>query len=100
MRATDSAEGIEHCSANNSTTCAVQSITAPILFAGMGAFVFSRDNEIFYELARSRDKELIYVEGAEHGFQPCLPCETTPGQYGNAPRNFFDHVRDWINERF
>ena len=95
-----SADGIDHCSSNNSTTCAIQSIAVPVLFAGMGAFVFVRDNEVFFELAKSRDKELIYIEGANHGFTGCKPCETVPGQYQNSFRNFFDYVAKWIDARF
>ena len=100
VRATNSADGVDHCTSNNSTTCAIQSISAPVLFAGMGAFVFVRDNEVFYELAKSQDKELIYIEGANHGFTGCKPCETTPGQYQNSFKNFFDYVAKWIEARF
>jgi len=100
VRATNSADGIDHCTSNNSTTCAIQSISVPVLFAGMGAFVFVRDNEVFYELSKSQDKELIYIEGANHGFTGCKPCETVPGQYQNSFRNFFDYVAKWIDARF
>jgi hypothetical protein len=100
VRATNSADGIDHCTSNNSTTCALQSISVPVMFAGMGAFVFVRDNEVFYEVAKSKDKDLVYVEGANHGFTGCKPCETTPGQYQNSFNNFFDYVAKWINARF
>jgi pimeloyl-ACP methyl ester carboxylesterase len=100
VRASNSADGIDHCSANNSTNCAVQSISVPVLFAAMGAFVFVRDNEVLFEMAKSADKELIYIEGANHGFTGCVPCETTPGQYQNSFRNFFDYAAKWINARF
>jgi hypothetical protein len=40
------------------------------------------------------------LEGAEHGQTPCVPCESTPGQYANSVKNFYDYVRDWINKRF
>ena len=100
VRATNSADGIDHCTSNNSTTCALQSISVPVMFAGMGAFVFVRDNEVFYEVAKSKDKDLVYIEGANHGFTGCKPCETTPGQYQNSFNNFFDYVAKWINARF
>ena len=100
VRASNSADGIDHCSANNSTNCAVQSISVPVLFAAMGAFVFVRDNEVMFDQAKSADKELIYIEGANHGFTGCKPCETTPGQYQNSFRNFFDYAAKWINARF
>jgi hypothetical protein len=31
---------------------------------------------------------------------PCVPCETTPGQYSNSVKNFYDYVRQWIDKRF
>ena len=38
-----------------------------VLFAAMGGYTFIRDNEIHYELAASKDKDYIVVEGATHG---------------------------------
>jgi hypothetical protein len=38
----------------------------PILGAADGEFYLMRDNEIHYELAASRDKDFIVVEGADH----------------------------------
>ena len=98
-RATNSADGIDHCTSNNSTTCAIQSISVPVLFAGMGAFVFVRDNEVFW-VAKSQDKELIYIEGANrlHGIQAVR--DDSAGQYQNSFKNFFDYVAKWIDARF
>ncbi|HXB69143.1 MAG TPA: hypothetical protein VNY05_12915 [Candidatus Acidoferrales bacterium] len=99
VRATDSMDGIDWCSSNNSTPCALQKISAPILITAMGAHYFVRDNEIHFEMAASKDKEFIVIEGATHGIQPCKACEETPGQYSNTVRNFFDYVQKWINAR-
>jgi hypothetical protein len=102
IRATHSMDynQIDWCSTNNSTVCALDHISIPMLIAGMGAHYFIRDAEFFYERAKTVDKDLIVIEGATHGFGRCIPCEQTPGQYSNATRNFFDYVRDWINARF
>jgi pimeloyl-ACP methyl ester carboxylesterase len=100
IRAANSQDGIDYCSSNNSVPCAVKSITVPVLFAAMGGYSFIRDNEIHYELAASKDKDYIVVEGATHGATPCKECETTPGQYSNSVKNFFDYVATWINARF
>jgi hypothetical protein len=100
IRATDAMDTIDWCSSNNSTPCAVQNISVPILITAMGAHYFIRDNEIHYELAVSKDKEFIVVEGATHGGTPCTACETTPGQYSNSVKNFYDYVARWINARF
>ena len=100
IRATNSQDGIDYCSTNNSVPCAVKSITVPALFAAMGGYTFIRDNELHYELAASKDKDFIVVEGATHGATPCKECEKTPGQYSNSVKNFFDYVTRWINSRF
>ncbi len=42
---------------------------------------------------------MIVIEGATHGLTPCTRCETTPDQYANSVKNFFDYVRDWIAKR-
>ena len=100
IRSTNADDGIEHCSANNSTVCAVQSISVPVMFAGMGAFLFVRDTEVEFDAAASKDKSIVYIAGANHGFTPCTPCETTPGQYSNSVRNLFDYATNWIRSRF
>ena len=99
-RATNANGGIEYCSSNNSTTCAVQSISVPMMIAAMGAYQFIRDDEIIFDKAASKDKEYFVLEGAVHGFAPCTACETTPGQYSNSVKNLFDYIRDWTNKRF
>jgi hypothetical protein len=100
VRATDSMDGIDHCSSNNSPPCHLPTITVPTLVTAMGGHYFIRDNEIHYELSGAKDKDFVVLEGAEHGQTPCVPCESTPGQYGNSVKNFYDYVRDWINKRY
>ncbi|HTH98837.1 MAG TPA: hypothetical protein VL574_15585 [Stellaceae bacterium] len=100
MRSTNSIDGIDFCSSNNSATCALRSIGAPLLIATMGAHDFVRDNEVMYDGAKSKDKDLIVIEGAIHDFLPCKPCEKTPGQYSNVRKNLFDYVAAWLNKRY
>ena len=100
IRAKDSMDDVDWCSSNNSTRCAVKNITVPLLITAMGAHYFIRDNEIHFAEAASTDKDFVIVEGATHGFAPCTACETTPGQYANSQRNFFDYVAKWIGARF
>ena len=99
-RARNANDGIDYCSSNNSTTCAVQSISVPIMIAAMGAYQFIRDDEIIFDKSASRDKDYFVLEGAVHGFTPCTACETTRGQYSNSVKNLFDYIRDWTNKRF
>ena len=100
IRATDSMDGIDWCSSNNSTPCALQNISAPVLITAMGGHYFIRDNEIHYEMAAGKDKDFVVIEGATHGITPCTACEKTPGQYSNVTRNWADYVQRWINARF
>jgi hypothetical protein len=100
IRSKNSMDDIDYCSSNNSTVCAVQSISVPVLFMAMGAHYFIRDNERHFDLAKSRDKDFITIEGAVHGFTPCTACEQTPGQYSNSVKNLFDYAAKWINERY
>jgi hypothetical protein len=100
IRAKHAIDDIDFCSTNNSTVCAVQSISVPVLFAAMGAHYFIRDNERMFELSASKDKDFITIEGAVHGFTPCTRCETTPGQYSNSVKNLFDYIAKWLNDRY
>jgi pimeloyl-ACP methyl ester carboxylesterase len=100
IRAKNSMDDIDYCSTNNSTVCAIQSISVPVLFAAMGAHYFIRDNERHYDLAKSKDKDFITIEGAVHGFTPCTACEKTPGQYSNTLKSLMDYMAKWLNERY
>ena len=99
-RATDSMDEnqIDWCSSNNSTPCAVQHISVPVLFVASGGHYFIRDNEIHYERSASADKDYIVIEGAAHTGPPCVPCESFPGQYANSARNQMNYMVNWLNE--
>jgi hypothetical protein len=99
-RSTNSLDGIDDCSSNNSTVCAVQSIHVPILVAAMGGYHFVRDQEVIYDKSASADKDYVVIEGALHGYTPCKECEKTPGQYSNTVKNLFDYIAAWTNKRF
>ena len=75
-------------------------MSVPLLITAMAGHYFVRDNEIHYEVAASKDKDFVVIEGATHGIQPCRACERTPGQYSNTVRNFFDYVQHWIAARY
>ena len=101
IRSTNSMDGVDWCSSNNSTPCAIQHVTVPVLFGAMQGHYFMRDNEIHYEMAKSKDKDLIIVEGATHLVDTCKKCAKATGKdYSNARKNFFDYVAAWTNARF
>ena len=98
IRAKDSMVDIDWCSSNNSTPCAVRQISAPLLIAAMGAHYFIADNEIHYDLAASKDKDFIVIEGAVHGQTGCEPCSKVTGRsYSNATKNLYDYVARWAS---
>jgi pimeloyl-ACP methyl ester carboxylesterase len=100
IRATHSMTGLDWCSTNNSTPCAIGQIGVPLLVSAMGGNTGLRDGEWLYEMAASRDKDFFILEGATHNIDPCVECETRKGEYSNSARNFFNYVRDWMNARF
>lgn len=100
VRGRNSLDGIDWCSTNSATPCGAAAITVPVLVTAMGSHTFLRDGEIIFEAAKSRDKEMIVIEGATHDFVPCSDCEETPGQYSNVTKNHFDYAAKWITSRF
>ena len=61
IRSTNSMTGVEWCSTNNSTPCAVQAISVPLLVSAMGGNTGIRDNEWLFEQAASRDKDFVVL---------------------------------------
>jgi hypothetical protein len=96
IRSTNSLDGIDYCSSNNSTVCNVRQVTVPVLFTAMGAYYFIRDNEIHFEEAKSADKDFVVIAGLVHGITPCNACPGGP--YNNSQRNFYDYVAAWLNK--
>ena len=98
IRAKDSMVDVDWCSSNNSTPCAVRQISVPLLIAAMGGHYFIADNEIHYDLATSKDKDYVVVEGAVHGQTGCEACSKVTGQsYSNATKNLYDYVSKWAS---
>ena len=104
IRAWNSLEGIDWCSSNNSTPCAVANLSPslPVLVMSMQGHYFIRDGEHIYESSASKDKDFIVVEGSNHNLSPCAPCSALHGNadYSNARINMFNYIRDWANARF
>ena len=102
IRSTNSLDGIDWCSSNASTICAVANISAPILVMPAQGHNLIRDGEQIFEMSKSNDKDYVVIEGATHGFAPCTECSAIHGgaDYSNARTNSYDYVRDWANARF
>ncbi len=104
IRSTHSINGIDWCSSNNSAPCSLQKVSVPLLVVAMGGHYFIHDGEIIHEMAASKDKEFIVIEGATHGGTPCTDCmpagQKYDGRYDNAVKNNFDYLAKWINDRY
>jgi|RhiMetdeSRZDD1v2_1073273.scaffolds.fasta_scaffold72518_2 hypothetical protein len=106
IRSTDSLDynQIDWCSSNNSTPCALQNISVPLLITAMGAHYFFVDSEQFYlNYAASHDKDFVTFFGLVHGIAPCAPgvnCLSTVGPLNNQVKNYWDYVFNWIKQRF
>jgi hypothetical protein len=101
IKSTHSLDGIDWCSSNNSTICAVRSIQLPILVVAAQGHYFIRDGEQIFQNSVSPDKDFYVVEGMTHGLGPCAPCSAATGNpYGNARKNLFDLAASWANARF
>ncbi|MBC2665850.1 alpha/beta hydrolase [Novosphingobium flavum] len=92
--------GIDFASSYGTTYNAVTGITKPLLQMGFtGSYEYS-----FAEGARARaiskDKTLVYLEGAVHGFVPCKECAVAQGlpenAYGDTVKTLYDYIDTWL----
>ena len=62
----------------------------------MGHHRFVVPNEILFEHDASKDKPLVYVEGATYSSTPCR------SEFGDTEKSTFDYVDSWLSdsERF
>jgi pimeloyl-ACP methyl ester carboxylesterase len=98
IRATNSFDGVDISSNNNSTDYHLQNITVPLLVVSSGGHYFIPAGEKHYDAAKSQDKDFIVIEGAAHTGPECVPCESFPGQYANSLTNQINYMRDWVNQ--
>lgn len=96
----DAIQGVDWGSSNTSTAANLTGVHAPLLIMAMTAHYWMVSSELFFQQAASRDKALVFVEGATHGFTPCKACEGTPGQFGDTVATTFNYLADWIRQRF
>ena len=100
IKSTNSFDGVDWCSVNNSSMCNVQSIKAPTLIVAMGAYHLLADEERLFEKSAAADKDYIVVEGGTLGYTGCRDCGAPPENFSNAEKNNFDYVAKWANARF
>ena len=95
----DSVQGVVWRSSYSSPPGNVEDIHVPLLALGMTGNWEYLAAETIYEHAASADKSLGFVEGANHMYLPCRPCEKTPGQYGDTVKTLYDYVDRWLSAK-
>jgi hypothetical protein len=94
----DSMHGVDWTSTYSSPPGNVQSIHVPLLVMGMTGHYEYLASETIYEQAKSADKMLAFVEGANHGYQTCKPCEKSPGQFGDTEDTTYNYIDNWLSK--
>jgi hypothetical protein len=97
-RATNSFDGIDLTSNNNSTDDQLKGISVPLLVVSSGAHYFIPAGERHYNAGKSQDKDFIIIEGAAHTGPECVVCESFPGQYANSLTNQMNYMGNWVNQ--
>jgi hypothetical protein len=84
--------GVDWTSAMNSTPGNAKGVTVPTLVLAMTCHYLMVPDEIIFDHLAAKDKQLVMVEGATHGFTPCRP------EYGDTMARTFDYVDAWLKE--
>ena len=98
----DAAEiyGIDWTSSYNCTPGNVQSVTVPMVAAGMTASWEFAAVEVIYNNAASSDKTAVFVDGANHDFFTEKACERFEGEFGDTVDTLYNYLDEWISQRF
>jgi len=96
----DGVTGIDWDHTYNCAPGNVKHIHAPLLIAGMtGSCEYIAAEEI-YKNAVSEDRQVFFVEAADHNFNVNRRIEAYPGQYGDTEKVLYDRADAWLSERF
>jgi hypothetical protein len=97
----DSISGVDWSSSNTATVNNVRGISSPLLIMSMTGHYWLVPSEMYYDNAvHAKSRQLVFVEGATHGFTPCTACATTPGEFGDTVAETFDYVSSWLTENY
>lgn len=96
----DAVWGIDWNSTYNSPVGNMEHVHVPSLFVGMTAGWEYLASETIYEHAAAEDKQLAFVEGANHKFYPQKSRESYPGQFGDTVKTLHDYAAKWLEAHF
>jgi pimeloyl-ACP methyl ester carboxylesterase len=93
-----SVRGVEWTSTYASPPGTVESFTMPLLTLGMTGNWEGLAAEEIYLHAKSPDKSIAFVEGADHIYRPCKPCERVPGEFGDTVKTTYNYIDEWLGK--
>ena len=88
----DNIVGVDWRSVPNSIEGNLQGIRVPTLIVSGTCAPHIVYHEIAYNLSAATDKELVGVEGGNHGLTACRP------EFGDVSKRAYDYVDSWINK--
>ncbi len=94
----DDIRGVQWTSTYASPPGNVQTMTSPLLLLGMTGSYEGWAAELIYNLSKSADKQLAFIDGATHGYGTCKACEKTPGQFGDTVKTTYDYADKWLSQ--
>jgi hypothetical protein len=95
----ESIHGVDWTSTMASPPGDVEGIAVPFLTMGMTGHWEGLAAETIYDHAKSDDKTIAFVEGAQHDYTPCTKCEKTSGQFGDTLKTTYDYIDGWLNKK-
>lgn len=94
----DAISGVDWTSTYASPPGNVESVAAPLLTLGMTGNWEGLAAETIHDHAKSADKSIAFIEGANHIYLPCTKCEKTPGQFGDTVKTTYDYIDGWLSK--
>jgi hypothetical protein len=92
----DNITGIDWASSHTSTPYNVEGISVPLLISQHSGHYF------IYDHAKSADKELVFIYGANHGGSACTQCAAYHGlpPFGDTQKVEWDYLHTWLLARY
>ncbi|MBE5912650.1 MAG: alpha/beta hydrolase [Pseudobutyrivibrio ruminis] len=94
----DSLWGVDFDSTYASPIGNVKHISVPTLVVGMTAGWEYIASESIYDSCASKDKNIAFIYGANHKFEPAKHLEKYPGEFGDTIKILYDFVDEWLSE--
>lgn len=82
----------------SSTRANVRGISVPVLIEGNTGSHEFMESEYIYENAKSTDKDIVFLEGADHNFMPIKISDDALNKYGNTLETLSDYITEWLTK--